>query len=180
MGNENIMGALYRMRDEVYSSREENFHWDLGASVELNGRFRAINGAASSDTDEESCDENSEDLSNSMHFSYSEGAMVAARPCDSSAVFWIAQIRQVHKNARGIASRLTVRWFEAYGSNCHLPFKAKYTPSVRTIRNGSKSDTEAWHDTISVSSIFVTFDKLNRNSTIPAFTSKSIRACIEK
>ncbi len=82
-----IISALHRIRDEVYYSREENFHWRLDTAVNLNCRAIQTQDVLSNDSDRENCPDSSDDASGILNFAYAEEGMIAARPDNADDVF---------------------------------------------------------------------------------------------
>ncbi len=124
INSQDKMRSLRTLAKEVYSSREQPFHWHRRSMIELNGAHTA-------NIDEGSLHQretNAQDVL-SFEYAYERGDMVAAKPCDSSAPFWVAQVEKIHNDCRGICQSLTVRWYEPNCSSERNAFEATYVPS---------------------------------------------------
>ncbi len=170
INNQDKRDSLYSLAKEVYTTREQPFHWHKTLTIELNGAYR-------SSSDQISHDEAHASAPDILMFEYSydRGDMVAARPSGSSDLFWLAQVEEVHKDSRGVPETLTVRWFEPSGQDAGDPFEATYVPAVITKSSRNKKTSAPWTDNISVSTILVTFGSLSRKHKIKSYTAKIIR-----
>lgn len=67
-------------------------------------------------------------------FEYSIGEMAATRPAEEEVLFWLAKVREVHKNDRGQIAELSVHLHRPSGIRKNSPFEASYVPCM--IREG--------------------------------------------
>ena len=159
--------SLEALRDVVYSSGEETFHWNLRECIEWNGRF--AKGLSSDDSDEE----DEKDLGNvipEMDLTYELNDLVATRINiqDEAVPFWIARVQEVVKNNSGSIVKLRVHWHELYrGKNA---YKGKYAASYVGTGRGRK----AWEETISVDTVLHRFKTFTRSKELAVADQKAI------
>lgn len=89
---------------------------------------------------------------------YRRGDMVAARRVGTPG-FCVASIVRVHRDDEMHINALSVRWYRAYGAKFADPFASSYSPAWLENR--------PWEERISINSVFVRFDTLNRDNCIP-------------
>lgn len=91
------MAALYTLRDNIFRSREEAFHWDLQDSVELLCAVLVVSGAGVEE-DERNCDDPAilnayfENVRN--NYSYEKNSFVAVRTERDTTYFpsWFGKV----------------------------------------------------------------------------------------
>ncbi len=88
INNRSKMDSLRGLLNEVYSDREQPFHWDRKSMIELNGAY-----VASPEVESDDIPQGAQGDILQFEYSYQRGDMVAARPGDASDLFWVAQVK---------------------------------------------------------------------------------------
>jgi len=125
------MAELRNLRDEVYESREDPFHWNLHEAFELHGKHRTVGNVRSpsdADTDSDDGISTAADTIVRTDLEYEVNDFIAVRgeDCTSEMPFWLAKVREIHKNPDGVIFDITVQWYEVYnGGDC---LSGRYEP----------------------------------------------------
>lgn len=162
------ISSLYTLRDEVYTTRQERFHWDLDTAVEETGVDRTDGRPIAG------CDIPSTQ-SAQMEYELQSFVAVMATSADSDVHmdFWIGRIVEVLLGVGRSVRGLKVQWYQFY--HCRDIYRAKYKPMViRTNVNG-KTQTSPWTDIISPDSVLVKFSDLTNDKRLPLNVSTSLR-----
>lgn len=170
------MMELYNMRDRVFRTRSEPFHWNLDTAVELNHNAVGHQDDASVHNGNGI---DSETVSGGVvpqprnDYSYDVNSFVAVKPesGDASNPFWIGQVNATTKNDQGVISSICVHWHETYtGSDVYT---AKYAPAQLLDAKGKSRG--AWKDIIPTDAVVVTFKCLTKSRTLPANVRNYLR-----
>lgn len=113
------MRQLTTLRDHVFRSREERFHWDPNRSPEF------ATGKANEDADyDEVQDVEAPDFDSPqpdvfIDYEYRRNTFIAVRPSlgevkadKCKSLFWIGNVSSTEENSDGIVSRVKVHWYE--------------------------------------------------------------------
>lgn len=113
IGDTTKLASLMHLRDRVYTSRSENFHWDMEQAVEMNGKYRI---PQSFDTDGYSS--SGDCKSGMLHYKldYELYEFIAVKTDDKNSPFWIAEVISIIRDGFDSTARaLKVHWYEASG-----------------------------------------------------------------
>ena len=163
------MMQLHALIEQVYSNRDDPFHWNLHDCFELNGVYRnqVSNRLVLHEEDEISnaCSAPLTDLP----YSVNRFVSVNGEGCTTDMPFWLGQIKACEENGEGVIKRLSVRWYEVYDKG--NVWTGKYRPAVIRKRNRAVP----WESTISVDTVIAEFASLT-NKRIRVGVEKEIRA----
>lgn len=171
------MADLRILAATVYTSREEEFHWNLSNCVEARGihRHRLCKSVTCNPDKNDSDDEENvsiDSLSVLNRYGYEINMFVSVRPAQFSAAcpFWIGKVCEIVHNREGVACKLDVHWYQpSPGKN---PYICKYTPAYL---QSSPSCRKPWRDLISTDSVIVEFERLTRKNELTATVQKILR-----
>lgn len=179
------LNALLSLRDDVFRTREELFHWDLSTIVELNIHAVLRNDdllQTPSQTDV-TCLMTSDpspgthnpspltDVTrNDYNYNTNEFVAIKTQLQNGSESFGVGKVNKVLKE-NGIVTKLQVHWLEPYNSK--NIYTAKYAPAK--LFKGKKA-VGPWKDVVSTDSVIVTFQKLNNTRTLPSAVQRQLRS----
>jgi len=105
-----------------------------------------------------------------LEYEVNDFIAVRGEDCTSEMPFWLAKVREIHKNPDGVIYELTVQWYEVYnGGDC---FSGRYGPShVGRSR-------KAWVEDIHVDTVLVTFPRLTQSRTIGERVGTRVRRAL--
>lgn len=178
------MRELRELRDHVYTTRLEAFHWNLRAVFELRGRHSRIEEGSVIGRDADQAtqtldpehgapideDEIQEEPRTDLEYKVSEFVAVVGEGCTDDLPFWLGKVKRVHKNCDGVVVRLTVHWYEVY--NKKDAFNGKYAPSY------FHSSKKPWVQDVDVATVAASFAKLTRSRKIDTRAGKKIRSSL--
>ncbi len=194
--NPSKLGELMELRDSIFRSRRERFHWNLSSCIELknwnNGTSNLVNSPP--DDNETAIASEHNTMKNSEHgsdadvqsndkliqgYSYEVGSFVAvlSESADGRSSFWIGKVAQAKKLKHGIVQSITAHWYEPYSKNGGAvdKFLNKYAPAY--LERGTKKE-RPWKSVIETSSVLVNFEGLLQNKTLPVAVQKHLRTAI--
>jgi len=157
--------ALYTLRDKVYTSRKQPFHWDLRDIPETNPEYgvdKAPKMMSSSLDTADRYSDNDEDHDPHAHYEYPAGQFVAVVAIERGKTsFWVAKILDSCTNHEGVVNELRILWYEPKNStNGPDPINATYIESTIGVRT-----QRPYIDHVRVSTVICTFQGLKRNGS---------------
>ncbi len=171
---------LLQLRDSVFKSRSEAFHWDLDNSVEWNNQavLRSEETDSEGDTGRNH-DEETATIGQSTNgeYSYDLNSFVGvmAKNKENDVPFWIGKINKLHKSPEGATTSLTVHWFDVV--NDEDIFNGKYYPSYNNNKKQRKATKRTpLIDLVPVDSVLINFRALTKQHRLPAMVSQHLRS----
>lgn len=181
--------ALLTLRDDVFRSREELFHWDVFNIVELNKQsvlrnedLATLPSQVPPETDDTfpkisapGADKSTacappQATRNDYKYNTNEFVAIKTEVRNGSETFGIGKVNKVLKE-NGVVTKLEVHWLEPYNSK--NIYTAKYAPAK--LFKGKKA-VGPWRDIVSTDSVIVTFQKLNNTRTLPSAVQRQLRS----
>lgn len=146
-----VLGALVYRRRQVELDAESSF----ADTIDFENDDKVFEDAESQD----------KEATRPKRTGYRRGDMIAARR-PATPGFCIASITRVHRDEEMKVDSLTVRWYRPYGARESDRFAASYTAAW--------SGSNPSEDRININSVFVRFDSLNLDNSLPMEVRKSL------
>jgi len=170
--------ALYSLRDDVYRSRYEPFHWNISTCPELNGDYQIL------ELNIDTGDNDGEPIGNGSSvrdLNYEVNEFVAVKTNDLNCPFWIGQILKTFDSDDGVIFKLELHWYQKFNASrsrhyCEDLYRGRYNLSF--ISHFSGND-QPWTDVVSVSTVLVSFPRLTADKRLPVAVQKQIRASLQ-
>ena len=141
--NETEVNDLLKLRDSVFRSRTENFHWDLNGCIEI-----SQNNLLRFNEDEEDIEEEQQinDINETNHIRqkicYTLNSFVAVKPHETTKdkPFWVGKINQVELDDEEIPCSIEVHWYdvEPGGNVYHANYYPVFTGGWLKTRGAHK------------------------------------------
>lgn len=159
--------SLHALVEDVYDSREDQFHWDLTNIVEFNVVRSSEVGVL----------EDHHGLNEGVagQLTYCIGSFVAVRHEDATdrVPFWVGKIMDLKKNKNGEVFQVNVQWFETgLGKDV---YHSAYKP---TNKYPHRKGFTAWISDVEVQSIMVTFEGFTKRRQLSSEVVKQIQASV--
>ena len=155
---------LYQLRDRVFNSRSQKFHWSADC-FENAGKVETETYQTDIGIEIDIEQESSPVLND---YDYSLNNYVAVITGDQSCPFWIGTITKVHKNKSSVISRLTLHWHELQGASV-------YDGIYKEAYLQGKGKRSPWIGIVSSDSVVLTFQRLTTRKRLPANVHKKLR-----
>ncbi len=189
------IGELRELRDSVFRSRRERFHWNLANIIELKQQHKdnyisdnCLAGHHASSSARENTILQPEGRTNTIEppnqeiiegYNYDVGSFVAvlSETSDRRSSFWIGKVTQAKTLQNGVVQKLTAHWYEPYAKRGEQVDKyvSKYAPAY--LEKGTTKE-RPWKSLIETSSILVNFQGLLHNRRLPSAVQKHLRTAV--
>ncbi len=174
IGDNRKLNELLEMRDSVFNSRVEQFHWDLSNCIETN-KSKVLR-QEEAEEEEDSIEPNNtngiEDLRPKL--CYELNSFVAVKPHEPTAKkpFWVAKINRVFTNNDEITSHIEVHWYDV--DETSDVYQGKYYP-VYMPASKKKEKKKQMKDKISVDAVIVNFRSFTKLKKLPATVMQHLK-----
>lgn len=158
INDRNRMKSLQELREHVYQSRLDPFHWNLDKCFERRGKYGgAFVEDVVIDGDGQGPDTEDEDLpKQDLQYTLNYFVAVKGEGCTKEMPFWLGQILATSKDKEGATERLSIQWYEVYDNKD--VWRGKYRPA----KFGDKGSRRLWQGIIHVNTVYAEFEKLTK------------------